>query len=107
MKQRALLTFILSIICLFAVTFPAFADEWVAADDEQWQYITDDGTMHIGWLDLGDDRYYLDEEGCRVSGRWTKISRYWYYFDEEGILARDTWVDNYHVDDAGRKDKAR
>lgn len=107
MKQKALLTFILTITCLFAAAFPAFAGEWVAAGEDQWQYIEDDGEVVIGWLDLDNDRYYLDEDGCRVNGRWTKISRYWYYFDEDGILARDTWVDNYHVDTEGRKDKAR
>lgn len=107
MKRKAFLTLLMAISCLFLTAFPSFAGEWVEREEEQWQYIDDDGIILTGWLKLGEERFYLDDEGYRISGRWAKISRYWYYFDEDGVLATSMWVDNYHVDADGKKDKAR
>ena len=107
MRHRILLTLILAFTCLFLSAAPAFAGEWIEAEDEQLQYIDDEGDLVIGWCDIGEDRYYFDREGYLVCGRWSKISRYWYYFDEDGILATDTWIDNYHVNEEGQKDRSR
>lgn len=107
MKQKAYLTLVLTLSCLLFTAFPAFAGEWLEQEEGKIQYINDDGELVTGWLSLGDESYYLDEEGYLVSGRWIKISRYWYYFDEDGVLATNTWIDNYHVDELGRKDKLR
>ena len=109
MRHRIVLTLMLTLTCLFLSAFPALADEgeWYEAEDGQLQYIDDTGELVIGWLDLDEDRYYFDREGYLVCGRWSKISRYWYYFDEDGILATDTWIDNYHVNEEGQKDRSR
>lgn len=107
MKKQILLTLALAFTCLFLSASPAFAGEWIETEDKQSQYIDDEGELIYGWLDLDNNRYYFDREGYLVCGRWSKISRYWYYFDENGTLVTNTWVDNYHVNDEGQKDRSR
>ena len=86
MKRKAGLTSVLTITCLLLGASPAIAGEWRKTDNEQWQYIQDDGSKATGWLELDDERYYLDKDG---------------------VMAKDTWVDNYHVDKTGKMDKKR
>lgn len=107
MKHKTLVTLILTFSYVALSAFPCFAGEWISQEDEKWQYIDDDGELFTGWLHLEEESYYLDSEGYRISGRWARISRDWYYFDEDGILATNTWIDNYHVDELGRKNKTR
>lgn len=109
MRQRTGIAFILTIVCLFLSAFPAFAGEWRQNKEDQWEYIQDDGTKATGWLDLDEDRYYLDANGVRQSNRWIKDKSRgaWYYLDEDGVMAKDTWVDNYYVDEDGRYEKKR
>ena len=53
---------VLTITCLFLSALPVMAGEWQQTEDEQWQYIQDDGTPAIGWLELDGKRYYLVRE---------------------------------------------
>lgn len=105
--NKVFLTLIMVITCLLLNVFPAMAGEWQQTEDEQWQYIQDDGTKATGWLDLDGDRYYLDEDGNRKSNFWLKDDGGWYYLDEDGVLVTDAWVDNYYVDEDGRMEKKR
>ncbi len=98
---------VLTITCLFLSALPVMAGEWQQTEDEQWQYIQDDGTPAIGWLELDGKRYYLDEMGNRKSDYWLKDGGAWYYLDGDGVMAADTWVDNYYVDETGRFEKKR
>ena len=107
MKRKAGLTSLLTIICLLLGASSAIAGEWRKTDNEQWQYIQDDGSKATGWLELGDERYYLDEKGNLVSNRWLKSDGDGAYLDKDGLMAKDTWVDNYHVDRTGKMDKKR
>ncbi|MCI8577765.1 MAG: hypothetical protein HFG64_09675 [Lachnospiraceae bacterium] len=107
MKHKAGLTLVLTITCLFLSALPVMAGEWQQTEDEQWQYIQDDGTPAIGWLELDGKRYYLDEMGNRKSDYWLKDGGAWYYLDGDGVMAADTWVDNYYVDETGRFEKKR
>ena len=107
MRQRAGLTLILTITCVLLGAFPVMAGEWLQTDEEQWQYIQDDGSKATGWLQLEDDYYYLDDTGNLKSDYWLKNDGSWYYFDENGVMVKDTWVDNYHVDKTGKMDKKR
>ncbi len=59
MKHRASLTLLLTISCLLFSAFPAIAGEWKQTEDEQWQYIQDNGEKATGWLELEDGLYYL------------------------------------------------
>ena len=107
MKHKSCLALVLTITCLFLGAFPAMAGEWCQTEEEQWQYIQDDGTPATGWLELDGVRYYLDERGNRKSDYWLKDDGAWFYLDENGIMAADTWVDNYYVDETGRFEKKR
>lgn len=107
MKHKTGLTLVLTITCLLLSAFPAFAGEWKHTEDDQWQYIQDDGTLTTGWLELDGDRYYFDKNGNRKSDYWLKDDGAWYYLDEDGVMAANTWVDNYYVDETGRFEKKR
>ena len=62
----------------------AMAIGWKQVGDK-WYYLdpNDNGAMYTYWLDIGKDRYYLDENGVMVRG-WKKIGDDWYYFHEDG-----------------------
>ncbi len=107
MKHKTGLALVLTITCLLLNVIPAMAGEWHQTEEEQWQYIQDDGTKVTGWLELDGDRYYLDSKGNRKSDYWLKDNGDWYYLNEDGVMAVDTWVDNYYVDKAGKLDKIR
>lgn len=107
MKHRTGLTLISILTCILLSAFPAMAGEWQQTEDDQWQYIQDDGEKAIGWQDIDDERYYFDEDGIRKSDYWLKDKGSWYYLDEDGTLATDTWVDNYYVDETGKMMKKR
>ena len=78
---------------------------------EYWYYFDENGYMKLGWLDVNDDRYYLNpvigtNSGKMVTG-WQQIDQKWYYFSteagaKEGSLLRNTVTpDNYRVDENG------
>lgn len=58
-----------------------WADGWVYADDGNWYYFSSN-ELHIGWLTLGVNQYYLGTTGARQIG-WQEIDGKWYYFDEQ------------------------
>ncbi len=107
MKRQTGFTLILTLTCILLTAFPAMAGEWYHTEDDQWQYIQDDGSKAIGWLEINDKRYYLDDNGNRKSDYWLKDNGAWYYLGEDGVLATGTWVDNYYVDDTGKMTKKR
>ena len=107
MKHKTSLVLILTFFCLLLSVFPAFAGEWQQAEEGQWQYIQDDGSLATGWLELDGKRYYLDDNGNRKSEYWQKDSGGWYYLDEDGVLVTNDWVDNYYVGSDGRLEKKR
>lgn len=107
MKRKACITLALTLASLLLNIFPAMAGEWVQTENEQWQYIQDDGSKATGWLELDGKRYYLDENGNRKCDYWHKEDGYWYYLDEDGVMVQDAWVDNYYVDETGRFEKKR
>jgi glucan-binding YG repeat protein len=106
MKRATGFTLIFIISCLLSV-FPAFAGDWKQTDEDEWQYILDDGSKATGWLELDGHYFYLDSDGNRNEDRWIKDKGSWYYLAEDGILATDQWVDNYYVDTQGKMMKKR
>ncbi len=74
---------------------------WNEIDGEIYYY--DENLEPVkGWLDLAQDRFYLDEaSGIRRTG-WQKISGEDYYFDpESGAMLRDQWLDGYYLGPGG------
>lgn len=107
MMKKASLTLVLTITCLLLSAFPALAGEWKQTEDDQWQYILDDGSMATGWLEIDEEIYFFDSKGNRKSDCWKRKDGGWYHLDEDGILDKNTWVDNYYVDNDGRFIKKR
>jgi len=70
--------------------------------DGEW-FCTDlEGEPLTGWVEDEDENIFYFEDGEMDRG-WDKIKGEWYYFDPEtGILATDTRVLNYDVDEDGR-----
>lgn len=69
--------------------------------DGNWYYLDPDnfGAMYTYWLNIGKDRYYLDEKGVMQTGVFylsdsTTGSDYAYQADENGVLIRNTTKKN-------------
>ena len=78
------------------------ARAWVQNDTGRWQYVETDGKTGTGWLAAPQgNKYWFDDEGIMVSGKWVHINGKWYYFYENGQLALNTLVDGYEVDADG------
>lgn len=56
------------------------------------------------FLTLDGRSYYFDEEGALVTGGWFALDREqaFYYADPSGVLATDTVVEGYRLDETGR-----
>ncbi|MDO4730615.1 MAG: hypothetical protein Q4B14_00575, partial [Clostridia bacterium] len=75
----------------------------------QWFYfdaISGTFVMQTGWLQIGNEFYYLNESGVMQTG-WQFIAwsggTDWFYFDDNGIMLRNTTTpDGYYVDENGR-----
>lgn len=78
----------------------------------KWYYMdpNNGGAMHTYWLDIGKDRYYLDEQGVMQVGVFylsdsTIGSTYGYEANESGVLYRNTMRNRGNItiryDDAG------
>lgn len=77
----------------------AMAIGWKQVDGK-WYYLDpeDDGGMYTYWLDLGKNRYYLDENGVMQTGVFylsdsTSGSQYAYQADANGVLIRNKTVE--------------
>jgi glucan-binding YG repeat protein len=57
----------------------------------------------VGWNQIDDNWYYIDEDGWIVTG-WHKICGRWYYFDEDGIM-QTGWIETsgnwYYLSSSG------
>ena len=93
MKHKISMTLIFTITSLLLGVFPSLAGEWQKTEDDQWQYIQDNGEPAVGWLELDGKRYYLDENGCRKCEYWQKDDGAWYYLDTNGVMIHDTTMD--------------
>ena len=58
--------------------------------------------MAIGWLDIGENRYYFNDNGVMQTG-WLSWSGDWYYLGDDGALyvSRKT-PDGTTVDENGK-----
>lgn len=59
-----------------------------------------------GWYETDKGWYRFDGELHMLAG-WQYIDGDWYYFDEDGLMAADTEVDGWHVDEDGRRQDER
>ncbi|EHI97937.1 cell wall binding repeat-containing protein [Clostridium sp. DL-VIII] len=56
-----------------------------------WYYFSE-GSMATGWIQDGDNWYYLNADGSMATG-WKNINGDWYYFHSDGTMATG-WVND-------------
>ncbi len=104
LNKYILLTFLMSIIVSnlsFADTTKKTEYTWKKTENT-WICYTEENEFAKGFIEYENETYYIGKKGVMKTG-WLKISTSWYYFNEEsGALEKDTWIDNYYVDDDGK-----
>ena len=70
--------------------------------------IVNDYAFHISgamveksWVKIADKWYYATDSGKIVRNRWEKISNVWYYFNQDGVMASNTLVNDYLLNNTG------
>ena len=56
--------------------------------------------MAVGWIQLGNQSYYLFENGAMATG-WQEIDGQIYYLYPDGHKAVDEWISGFYVDSNG------
>ncbi|MCI8765716.1 MAG: cell wall-binding protein [Lachnospiraceae bacterium] len=56
-----------------------------------------------GWTEENGDLSYLDSDGYPLTDTWKKKDNDWYYLNEDGVIARSQMVDEYYVDENGKR----
>ena len=63
--------------------------QWIAYANGKYKYKEDGIFLKSQWLTLGDNTYYLDANGYRVTG-YQQIDNYFYGFSPDGIMYKKT-----------------
>ncbi|MDO4267738.1 MAG: cell wall-binding protein [Eubacteriales bacterium] len=56
-----------------------------------------------GWVTEDGQLRFKDSEGYYVTDSWKKRDNQWYYLDEDGFITRSSKVDEYYVDEDGKR----
>lgn len=57
----------------------------------------------IGWVEEDDELRYRDSDGYYLTDTWKKKDGEWYYLNEDGFVSHSTMVDEYYVDENGKR----
>ena len=71
-------------------SIPGFVSEAFAAEKSGW--VEEDGELR-----------YRDSDGYFLTDSWKKKDGDWYYLNEEGYVSRSMMVDEYYVDENGKR----
>lgn len=72
-----------------AVSIPGFASTAFAASS--------------GWVEEDGELRYMDRDGYYLTDIWKKRDNEWYYLNEDGYISRSVMVDEYYVDEDGKR----
>ena len=78
----------------------ASRNEWVLSGNRWWYRHADGSYTTSGWEEIDGQKYYFDSAGWMVTG-WQWVEDKCYYLTSSGVLATDTWIDGYYVDESG------
>ena len=56
-----------------------------------------------GWTEEDGELRYLDSDGYPITDAWKKKDNDWYYLNDDGVIARSQMVDEYYVDEDGKR----
>lgn len=78
---------------------------WKATDDNAHQCYFEKGVLQKSkWITEAKKKYYVDENGYRVSGLFT-VKDVLYFFDTTGVMQKKTWISyagkDYYVNEDG------
>lgn len=67
-----------------------------------WYYFDSQGYMKTGWLNYYGSWYYLGtkDDGAMKTG-WQQVGGTWYYMYDSGVMAANTWIGDYYVNNSG------
>lgn len=57
----------------------------------------------VGWTEEDGELRYKDGDGYYLTDSWKKKDGEWYYLDEDGFISRESFVDEYYVDEDGKR----
>lgn len=57
----------------------------------------------VGWTEEDGELRYKDGDGYFLTDTWKKKDGEWYYLNEDGFVSRSTMVDEYYVDEDGKR----
>ena len=94
-KKRKLLAVLSTAAVMTAVT-PAFAT--LSLNPAQTAF-----AAAAGWTEEDGELRYLDSDGYYLTDSWKKKDGEWYYLNEDGFVSRSTMVDEYYVNEDGKR----
>ena len=56
-----------------------------------------------GWVEEDGSFRYYDSDGYYVTDAWKKRGSDWYYLNDEGEIATNEMIEEYYVDETGKK----
>jgi glucan-binding YG repeat protein len=56
-----------------------------------------------GWVDEDGSLRYKDSDGYYLTDSWKKRDNEWYYLNEDGYISRSEKIDEYYVDEEGKR----
>ena len=66
-----------------------------------YAFRTSGAMVENSWVKIADKWYYATDSGKIVRNRWEKISNVWYYFNQDGVMASNTLVNDYLLNNTG------
>ena len=66
-----------------------------------YAFHTSGAMVENSWVKIADKWYYATDSGKIVRNRWEKISNVWYYFNQDGVMASNTLVNDYLLNNTG------
>ena len=94
-KQLKYLT-VLSAAAVMAAAAPAFAGSIPGSASTAY-------AASIGWVTEDGELRYLDSEGYYLTDTWKKKDNEWYYLNEDGFITRSAMIDEYYVNEEGKR----
>ncbi len=83
-KQATFLAVLSTAVFTASMAFPAYAKA-------------------AGWTEVGGNWYYYDSYGDPLTDTWKKSGNDWYYLNSDGIRAYSEQIDEYYVNEEGKR----
>jgi len=66
-----------------------------------YAFRTSGAMVEKSWVKIADKWYYATDSGKILRNRWEKIGNVWYYFKQDGVMASNTLVNDYLLNNTG------